>query len=424
MNENDKYENKETENTEPEKINFSESEIGGMSGEGFSDQNAKGDTSNQSNSGGQSWGANPYSKYRGANNQSFEGQNPYSSYHRNGQNAATRDEPLSVVDFDASGAKRNFTVIGAGFALFILISTVVSLIIQLVGMSINESLISNIWFVNLITPVALYLFALPILLILLSKVPETSFEGKRMRIGEWIVYFLIGFGLMYIGSFISEYVMSYLSQLTGKDYSNALNDLIDFNNLGNLWITALFTVIIAPIGEEFVFRKLIIDRTRKYGAVVSIVLSALMFGLMHGNFYQFFYAFLLGLVLGYMYYTTGKLLPVISMHAAINFFGSVVTVLLSHGLDLEALESADMAESIAFIAEHGVQFMFLMIFTLFAYACMACAVIIPIVSRKKIVLERGEMPIPRAYLGGVLIVNAGMIIMWVVFAIQFALSLI
>ena len=125
-----------------------------------------------------------------------------------------------------------------------------------------------------------------------------------------------------------------------------------------------------------------------------------------------------------MYYTTGKLLPVISMHAAVNFFGSVVTVLLSHGLDLEALESADTAEALAFIAEHGVQFIFLMIFTLFAYACMACAVIIPIVSRKKIVLEKGETPIPKACLGGVLIANAGMIIMWVVFALQFALSLI
>lgn len=434
MNENDKLENGKPENerlgnsssesNESEKISFTRSELEGLGGESFAGDTYTDPRRGQGDS--RFRGSNPYSKNPNRENNGFdrshEGDNPYSSYYRGGD-ACFAEEKEAISSFNAPEAKRTFNFIGAGFALFVLISTVVALVIQLVGMAMNEDILSNIWFVNILSPVALYLFALPVLLILMSKLPATSIKGRSMKIKEWLVYFLVCFGLMYIGSFISEYVMSFISSITGKDYSNALNDLIDFNNMKNIWITAIFTVVVAPIGEELVFRKLLIDRTRKYGAAVSVILSALMFGLMHGNFYQLFYAFLLGLVLGYMYYTTGRVLPVILMHAAVNFFGSVVTVLLSHGIDLESLDFEDMSAATEFISAHGVQLVLLILFTIFAYACMACAVIIPAVNYKKIKLERGEMPIPGTQMRSVLILNAGMIVMWVVFILQFALSL-
>lgn len=52
--------------------------------------------------------------------------------------------------------------------------------------------------------------------------------------------------------------------------------------------------IIGPIFEEILFRKILIDKTIKYGARISIIISALLFGLFHGNVNQFFYAFLMG----------------------------------------------------------------------------------------------------------------------------------
>jgi membrane protease YdiL (CAAX protease family) len=74
---------------------------------------------------------------------------------------------------------------------------------------------------------------------------------------------------MYIGSFVGNYVMALASEIVGYDYNNMLESVIDDNNL---WVTAIFTVVIAPIGEEFVFRKLIIDRTAKYGCFISVML--------------------------------------------------------------------------------------------------------------------------------------------------------
>ena len=415
MNENDKFNNDNPGEEEKEKISFSDDELGKR----------------------REYNGNPYSdpKYHsdwhGEEKRSstrFEGYNPYSKYKSEEPEFCEDRSQTPSDDFrealDVNEAKSDFHYLGLGFALFTLISAVVSLVIQLVGMAMNKDALSNIWFINIISPVALYLFALPVLLVILSKVPARKAEGRPMRVKEWLGCFLICFGLMYIGSFISEYVVSFLSAMTGKDYTNALNDLIDFNDLSNLWVTALFTVVIAPIGEELVFRKLIIDRTRKYGAATSIIISALLFGLMHGNVFQLFYAFLLGLVLGYMYYTTGKVLPCMLMHAAVNFFGSIVVVLLTYGIDLEAIESGDMIAVLELVSKHWIQLALLAVFTLFIYACMVCAIVIPIANRKKIVLDKGESPIPRGLLKKVVIFNGGMIVLWVVFALQLAISLL
>ncbi len=328
----------------------------------------------------------------------------------------------SVALFDERKAKKSFLCIGFGFAIFTAISFLVATIISAIALVVNKELFSSIWFVNLLSPISLYLFALPVLLLILSNVDAEPPRKRRFGFGKWCLYFLVGFGLMYIGSYIGNGVMSYLSALTGIDYQNGLNSLIDFNNLNNLWVTAIFTVIVAPIGEEFIFRKLIIDRTQKYGGFCSIFLSALIFGLMHGNFYQFFYAFALGLVLGYMYYSTGKLYLTILFHAAVNFFGSIVTVLLTDGL--YTLDTADINAFLVFISENIIQIVLLMLFLLFNFICMTCAIVLPIVLRKHIVLQKGICPIPREKVRSTIIFNAGIIVMVIVYISQIIISLL
>ena len=70
--------------------------------------------------------------------------------------------------------------------------------------------------------------------------------------------------------------------------------------------TLFFLVIVGPIFEEWLFRKQLIDHTRKYGEKTAILLSGLAFGLFHMNLFQFFYAFLLGLMFGYVYTRTSS----------------------------------------------------------------------------------------------------------------------
>lgn len=61
----------------------------------------------------------------------------------------------------------------------------------------------------------------------------------------------------------------------------------------------LYASILAPIGEEILFRGYVMHTLKPYGKRFAILLSALLFGIYHGNLIQMPYAFLAGLVLGY-----------------------------------------------------------------------------------------------------------------------------
>lgn len=61
----------------------------------------------------------------------------------------------------------------------------------------------------------------------------------------------------------------------------------------------LYAAILAPIGEEVLFRGFVLRTLRPYGKRFAILGSAFLFGIYHGNLIQTPYAFLAGLLLGY-----------------------------------------------------------------------------------------------------------------------------
>lgn len=61
----------------------------------------------------------------------------------------------------------------------------------------------------------------------------------------------------------------------------------------------LYTAVFAPVGEEIIYRGLVMQQFQKYENVFAIVISATLFGVMHANLFQMPFAFLTGLVLGY-----------------------------------------------------------------------------------------------------------------------------
>ena len=354
------------------------------------------------------------------------GQNNYGGGNANRNNTNSTEGGVQpeeeIVLIDESREKRSFSKLGFGYAAFSLVSTAVAYVIYIIVLAIDTAFYNSTLFANLVAPVSLYLFALPVLLIIASRVEAKKPEKKKMGVGKWLLFLLVGFGVMYIGAIIGNTVMSYLSAITGYDYSNSLESIIDGDKL---WLTAIFTVIVAPIGEELVFRKLIIDRTQKYGGAVCILLSALIFGLMHGNFYQLFYAFGLGLILGYMYYSTGRILPCMLIHAAVNLFGSVVSPLISPYLDgLADIDTMDIEAVYSYVSENLVGVAAGLIFTLFVYVAMALAIILPIVLRKRIKLGKPETKLPRGRGFAIVVGNAGVIVMLSVYALSFLLSLI
>lgn len=325
---------------------------------------------------------------------------------------------------DIQKEKRNFSRLGFGLALFSLVSLAAALVIQIIVSNVSPEFYNSTLFINMLSPVVLYLFALPVLLLVIGSVKPESPEKKKMGFSTWLLILFISFGLMYMGAYTGNIFMGVVSEFMGYDYSNALNSLIDYDKL---WITAIFVVIVAPIGEELVFRKLIIDRTKKYGAFVSIFFSALAFGLMHGNFYQFFYAFAVGLVFGYVYYNTGKIHLSIGLHAALNFIGSILTAYLSRGIENSELfnnpEMTDEEMMQALMTDSLPLFAFFVFFSL-VIAAMVCAIVIPIVLRKKITLKGSEIGLTAKQTWTVMFANCGVIVMLVVYGLEFMLNLI
>lgn len=235
--------------------------------------------------------------------------------------------------------KKTFSRIGLSLFLILIISTVLQVIAFGVAKVIGYDVGTIATY--LLTFIPLYIIAIPIGLLAIKPVPAEKIGENRISFGKWMQFFLICVFVMYLGSAIGVAVMMLFSG-DGSALESPLNELI----IGTpLWLKLLFIVVLAPCIEEFLFRKVLITRMRRYGEKLAIVVSALCFGLFHGNFSQFFYATLLGLVFGYVYTRTGRLRYSIALHTTINFMGSIIAGAFLEKMDLDAMMNLNPADT-------------------------------------------------------------------------------
>ncbi|PWG62748.1 CPBP family intramembrane glutamic endopeptidase [Bifidobacterium callitrichidarum] len=223
-------------------------------------------------------------------------------------------------------AHRRFSLIGASLTIMILIWNGLNI---LLGTSLDPMFGGNmpVWVNLLISSGPLYLVAIPLSMLIVTRVPAIRTIQYPMRVGEFFQMLIMCFPVMYLGSILG-FVLNLV--LTGGRGANRLNQVMGGDEW---WATLLFVVILAPIVEEWLFRKELISRLRRYGEKTAIVFSAITFGLFHMNLFQFFYAFGLGLIFGYVYTRTSRLRYTVLMHMVINLNGSVVAPFLVEQVD-------------------------------------------------------------------------------------------
>ena len=110
-------------------------------------------------------------------------------------------------------------------------------------------------------------------------------------------------------------------------------DLIDSAGLtSDITIAMLcYSVILAPIGEELIFRGVTMRLARRALPFwLANIFQALMFGIFHMNWIQGIYAFALGLLLGYVCEKGGSIYYSLLMHILFNFWGTVLEQLLGN----------------------------------------------------------------------------------------------
>lgn len=162
----------------------------------------------------------------------------------------------------------------------------------------------------------MYLFAIPIGLLLLHFLPSTQPQKERLG-SQFFQWLLICFPIISAGSLIGNLLSFLLSFGKASNPTDSLSGL-------SIGVQFVCVVVLAPIFEELLFRRAIIRHSVRYGEKTAILFSAATFALFHGNLFQFFYAFGIGLLFGYIYVRTGKLIYTIFLHAIINFWGTIV----------------------------------------------------------------------------------------------------
>ncbi len=227
-------------------------------------------------------------------------------------------------DIAVREAKRAFSRFGLALFIYLLAANAVILLAEILlpvifpdtFEKIRESYLYT-WGMNTLS---LYIIAFPILFLIVNKLPSAKREKKNMKFKEFIATFAVAQLFMYIGNYIGVVLNSFFSTILGHEITNQTSELIENSPI---WIVAVMVVVLAPIFEELIFRKLLIDKLSRFGDTVAIIASAVAFGLFHGNFYQFFYAAALGALLAYIYVKTGKVRYTVLMHALINLVGSI-----------------------------------------------------------------------------------------------------
>jgi membrane protease YdiL (CAAX protease family) len=181
----------------------------------------------------------------------------------------------------------SYSRVGFALALAIVLWFALSAVVVAIGVRISPALGDHLMFTSLAGTLPLYIICTPLLYLMVSGLPTACPTPKKLTLSHVVTLFLMAQGLMWAGNFIGEGLMGIMGRLTGVDYYNQLNDTVGLP----IWFIAILTGILAPVFEELIFRKLMLDRMLPCGEGQAILINGLLFGLFHSNLYQFFYIF-------------------------------------------------------------------------------------------------------------------------------------
>ena len=332
-----------------------------------------------------------------------------------------------IDDLVVKEARRTFSRFSLALFIFLLTANLVVLALSttmmlVMGATEYQAFVeSSPIFEMLASTLPMYLISFPILLLIVGKMPTRAREKKKLPLLELFYTFLVAEAFMITGNVIGQTITTSISTMLGIEITNSTSELI---LKAPIWLIFILVVIVAPIVEELIFRKLMIDRLSRFGDVTAIIVSSVAFGLFHGNLYQFFYAAFLGLLLGYLYSKSGKIIYTIVFHAIINFLGSVAVIPIMKYEEI--LLSGTFPETGAALREYAIAGIFMGSYAILQYAMVIPGIIIFInaIKYRLIKLNRtSELKIPEGKTAGAVLQNAGTILFLVLSLATFAISL-
>ncbi|MCR5503182.1 MAG: CPBP family intramembrane metalloprotease [Lachnospiraceae bacterium] len=272
------------------------------------------------------------------------------------------------------------------------------------------------------------IFAAIIFLMPKMQIPQKKMGGGKVAAAFCMTYSaalicnVVALGLIVIFSILKKLLFKgavFQGMGSGLEVADLLTGL-------NPVFSLIFIVILAPVAEELLFRKFLIDRIYGYGEAMAILLSGLMFGLYHGNLQQFIYATTIGSCFAYIYTRTGRIRYTIILHMLINSMGSLVLggAIRLAGLQeymqiaMRAVQSGNFGEILGYVEDNIEGFAILGILEFVIGCLILTGIILWIVylAKKKFHLVHyiGEVPKGKRFSTAVL--NPGILVFIIIYA--------
>ena len=313
-----------------------------------------------------------------------------------------------------------FAFMGVAFAAQLVLIVITMLVGLVGGLDVD---FDNQTVQIVISAISMYGVAFPVAALLMRLIPKQGRPGgetwSAMQLAACLV---ICIGIGFVGILISQFVDVVFP--SGGDGVQPEDMMTGAGMLLNI----AMVVFAAPVVEELLYRKMLIDRIAAYGDGVSVVVSGLLFGLAHGNFSQFFYAFGLGALFAYVYIKTGHIGYTIGFHMFFNLIGGVFTVELNKGLmevrdpagmvaRLEQLFGVDLGPVVPLVCSA-----LLTVYLVMSVVCAVGGLVILISRRKEIVFRPGEKPMVWGRRFSAVVLNPGVILYLLLCAGLFRMS--
>jgi len=215
--------------------------------------------------------------------------------------------------------KKIFSRIGISLFALLMVQQIVVAIISSAITIVNPALMEQGWFMWVLSYLPLYLIAFPVFLGIVSSIPnqEVSIsQATRPSVGQMLQLIPMCIATAYILNLLAAALSYLVEMIRGKGITNPLETIMAGSDT---WVNLLFVVIIAPIMEEIIFRRILYRKLIGFGPKIYVFFSAFLFAAFHANFYQLAYAFVLGVIFAMLTYYSGTIKYSIILHMIINF---------------------------------------------------------------------------------------------------------
>ena len=127
----------------------------------------------------------------------------------------------------------------------------------------------------------------------------------------------LSFGIIILSDELDRIIQIFLP---APEYILDLNGLLQPESIMGFFLLFIAVVIIAPLGEELLFRGFLQQILEKHWKDVTkaVLVTALFFAMIHMNPYWFVQIYILGILLGFLAWKTKSVLPPLILHGINN----------------------------------------------------------------------------------------------------------